>query len=58
MPRRGGEKIDQAWPELRHIQPELVDRNELAACVLLHLQQAMQTFEQTGLASFVELEPA
>lgn len=31
-----------------------MDRNELAACVLLHLQQAMQTFEQTGLASFVE----
>lgn len=54
MPSREGEKIDQAWSELRHIQPELVDRNELAACVLLHLQQAMQTFEQTGLASFVE----
>ncbi|BBR12455.1 bifunctional biotin--[acetyl-CoA-carboxylase] ligase/biotin operon repressor BirA [Aeromonas caviae] len=53
MPSREGEKIDQAWSELRHIQPELVDRNELAACVLLHLQQAMQTFEQTGLASFV-----
>ena len=54
MPSREGEKIDQAWSELRHIQPELVDRNQLAACVLLHLQQAMQTFEQTGLASFVE----
>ncbi|WP_017779317.1 bifunctional biotin--[acetyl-CoA-carboxylase] ligase/biotin operon repressor BirA [Aeromonas dhakensis] len=54
MPRQQGEKIDQAWSELRHIQPELVDRNQLAASVLLHLQQAMQTFEQTGLASFVE----
>lgn len=54
MPSREGEKIDQAWSELRHIQPELVDRNELAACVLLHLQQAMQTFEQSGLVSFVE----
>ncbi|MNH25948.1 Bifunctional ligase/repressor BirA [compost metagenome] len=31
-----------------------MDRNQLAACVLLHLQRAMQTFEQSGLASFVE----
>ena len=54
MPRQQGEKIDQAWSELRHIQPELVDRNQLAASVLRHLQQAMQTFEQTGLTSFVE----
>ena len=54
MPSQQGEKIDQAWSELRHVQPELVDRNQLAACVLLHLQAAMQTFEQSGLASFVE----
>ena len=54
MPARQGEKIDQAWSELRHVQPELVDRNQLAACVLLHLQRAMQTFEQSGLASFVD----
>ena len=54
MPSQQGEKIDQAWSELRQGQPELVDRNQLAACVLLHLQRAMQTFEQSGLASFVE----
>ena len=54
MPSQQGEKIDQAWSELRQVQPELVDRNQLAACVLLHLQAAMQTFEQSGLASFVE----
>ncbi|WP_394293514.1 bifunctional biotin--[acetyl-CoA-carboxylase] ligase/biotin operon repressor BirA [Aeromonas rivipollensis] len=53
MPSLQGEKIDQAWSELRQVQPELVDRNQLAACVLLHLQAAMQTFEQSGLASFV-----
>lgn len=53
MPSREGERIDQAWSELRHIQPELVDRNLLAGRVLDHLQQAMLTFEQSGLASFV-----
>ena len=53
MPSREGERIDQAWSELRHIQPELVDRNLLAGRVLDHLQQAMLTFEQEGLASFV-----
>ena len=40
MPSQQGEKIDQAWSELRQVQPELVDRNQLAACVLLHLQAA------------------
>lgn len=54
MPKRQGEKIDQAWSELRQVQPELVDRNQLAACVLQHLQQAMLTFERSGLASFVD----
>lgn len=54
MPAREGEKIDQAWAELRHIQPELVDRNQLAARMMVHLQRAMQTFEQHGLASFVD----
>lgn len=53
MPSREGERIDQAWSELRHIQPELVDRNLLAGRVLDHLQQAMLTFEQSGFASFV-----
>lgn len=53
MPAREGERIDQAWSELRHIQPELVDRNLLAARMLGHLQQAMLTFEQQGLSHFV-----
>ncbi|WP_421194760.1 bifunctional biotin--[acetyl-CoA-carboxylase] ligase/biotin operon repressor BirA [Aeromonas enteropelogenes] len=53
MPAREGERIDQAWAELRHINPELVDRNQLAARVIEHLQTAMQTFEQSGLGSFV-----
>lgn len=53
MPSREAERIDQAWSELRHIQPELVDRNLLAGRVIEHLQQAMLTFEQEGLASFV-----
>ncbi|MFM4939644.1 bifunctional biotin--[acetyl-CoA-carboxylase] ligase/biotin operon repressor BirA [Aeromonas enteropelogenes] len=54
MPAREGERIDQAWAELRHINPELVDRNQLAARVIEHLQTAMQTFEQSGLGSFVD----
>ena len=54
MPAREGERIDQAWAELRHIQPELVDRNLLAARMLGHLQQAMLTFEQQGLSHFVD----
>ncbi|MCE9971056.1 bifunctional biotin--[acetyl-CoA-carboxylase] ligase/biotin operon repressor BirA, partial [Aeromonas salmonicida] len=54
MPAREGERIDQAWSELRHIQPELVDRNLLAARMLGHLQQAMLTFEQQGLSHFVD----
>ena len=54
MPAREGEKIDQAWAELRHINPELVDRNQLAARMIVHLQQALHTFEQQGLASFVD----
>ncbi|MFM5337623.1 MULTISPECIES: bifunctional biotin--[acetyl-CoA-carboxylase] ligase/biotin operon repressor BirA [Aeromonas] len=54
MPAREGERIDQAWAELRHISPELVDRNQLAARVIEHLQTAMQTFEQSGLGSFVD----
>ncbi|MGE6098831.1 bifunctional biotin--[acetyl-CoA-carboxylase] ligase/biotin operon repressor BirA [Aeromonas salmonicida] len=54
MPAREGEQIDQAWSELRHIQPELVDRNLLAARMLGHLQQAMLTFEQQGLSHFVD----
>ena len=54
MPAREGERIDQAWSELRHIQPELVDRNLLAARMLSHLQQAMLTFEQQGLSHFVD----
>ena len=53
MPSREAERIDQAWSELRHIQRELVDRNLLAGRVIEHLQQAMLTFEQEGLASFV-----
>lgn len=53
MPAREGERIDQAWAELRHINPELVDRNQLAARVIERLQTAMQTFEQRGLGSFV-----
>ncbi|UCA11373.1 bifunctional biotin--[acetyl-CoA-carboxylase] ligase/biotin operon repressor BirA [Aeromonas enteropelogenes] len=53
MPAREGERIDQAWAELRHINPELVDRNQLAARVIERLQTAMQTFEQSGLGSFV-----
>ncbi|MFM5439853.1 bifunctional biotin--[acetyl-CoA-carboxylase] ligase/biotin operon repressor BirA [Aeromonas enteropelogenes] len=54
MPAREGERIDQAWAELRHINPELVDRNQLAARVIKRLQTAMQTFEQSGLGSFVD----
>ncbi|HDN9019561.1 TPA: bifunctional biotin--[acetyl-CoA-carboxylase] ligase/biotin operon repressor BirA [Aeromonas salmonicida] len=54
MPAREGERIDQAWSELRHIQPELVERNLLAARMLGHLQQAMLTFEQQGLSHFVD----
>ncbi|MEL3920885.1 bifunctional biotin--[acetyl-CoA-carboxylase] ligase/biotin operon repressor BirA [Aeromonas enteropelogenes] len=54
MPAREGERIDQAWAELRHINPELVDRNQLAARVIERLQTAMQTFEQSGLGSFVD----
>lgn len=54
MPVREGERIDQAWAELRHINPELVDRNQLAARVIERLQTAMQTFEQRGLGSFVD----
>lgn len=54
MPSQEGEKIDQPWAELRHIQPELVDRNQLAARVILYLQQALQRFEQNGLTSFIE----
>ncbi|WP_429179652.1 bifunctional biotin--[acetyl-CoA-carboxylase] ligase/biotin operon repressor BirA [Aeromonas salmonicida] len=54
MPAREGKRIDQAWSELRHIQPELVDRNLLAARMLGHLQQAMLTFEQQGLSHFVD----
>ncbi|HDX8379941.1 bifunctional biotin--[acetyl-CoA-carboxylase] ligase/biotin operon repressor BirA [Aeromonas salmonicida] len=54
MPAREGERIDQAWSELRHIKPELVDRNLLAARMLGHLQQAMLTFEQQGLSDFVD----
>ncbi|MEH8224872.1 MULTISPECIES: bifunctional biotin--[acetyl-CoA-carboxylase] ligase/biotin operon repressor BirA [Aeromonas] len=54
MPAREGERIDQAWAELRHINPELVDRNQLAAQVIGRLQTAMQTFEQSGLGSFVD----
>ena len=54
MPAREGERIDQAWSELRHIQPDLVDRNLLAARMLGHLQQAMLTFEQQGLSHFVD----
>jgi BirA family biotin operon repressor/biotin-[acetyl-CoA-carboxylase] ligase len=54
MPAREGEKIDQAWAELRHINPELVDRNQLAARMIVHLQRALHTFEQQGLASFVD----
>ncbi|HGY0994354.1 TPA: bifunctional biotin--[acetyl-CoA-carboxylase] ligase/biotin operon repressor BirA [Aeromonas salmonicida subsp. pectinolytica] len=54
MPAREGERIDQAWSELRHIQPELVDRNLLATRMLGHLQQAMLTFEQQGLSHFVD----
>ncbi|WP_421239362.1 bifunctional biotin--[acetyl-CoA-carboxylase] ligase/biotin operon repressor BirA [Aeromonas enteropelogenes] len=54
MPAREGERIDQAWAELRHINPELVDRNQLAARVIERLQIAMQTFEQRGLGSFVD----
>lgn len=53
IPAREGERIDQAWAELRHINPELVDRNQLAARVIERLQTAMQTFEQRGLGSFV-----
>lgn len=54
MPAREGGRIDQAWAELRHINPELVDRNQLAARVIERLQTAMQTFEQSGLGSFVD----
>ncbi|PJG59141.1 bifunctional biotin--[acetyl-CoA-carboxylase] ligase/biotin operon repressor BirA [Aeromonas cavernicola] len=53
MPQQEGVRIDQAWAELRHINPELVDRNQLAARTMIYLQQAMQTFEQSGLTSFV-----
>ncbi|UBO74225.1 bifunctional biotin--[acetyl-CoA-carboxylase] ligase/biotin operon repressor BirA [Aeromonas rivuli] len=53
MPEREGEKIDQAWAELRHIQPELLDRNLLAARIITSLQQAMARFEQSGLGDFV-----
>ncbi|WP_068978299.1 bifunctional biotin--[acetyl-CoA-carboxylase] ligase/biotin operon repressor BirA [Aeromonas sp. EERV15] len=54
MPAREGEKIDQVWSELRHIQSELVDRNQLAARMLCCLQQALVAFEQHGLSHFVE----
>lgn len=54
MPAREGEKIDQPWAELRHINPELVDRNQLAARMITHLQQALQLFEQHGLSCFVD----
>ncbi|MGL5032041.1 MAG: bifunctional biotin--[acetyl-CoA-carboxylase] ligase/biotin operon repressor BirA [Aeromonas sp.] len=54
LPEREGDKIDQAWAELRHINGQLSDRNQLAACMIEHLQRALQTFEQQGLASFVE----
>jgi BirA family biotin operon repressor/biotin-[acetyl-CoA-carboxylase] ligase len=54
MPAREGEKIDQAWSELRHIHSELADRNQLAARMLCYLQQALVAFEQHGLSHFVE----
>ncbi len=47
------EKISQPWVDLSHILQQSIQRNHLVGLLITELLQALQQFEQSGLASFM-----
>ena len=54
LPEEGNEAISQPWTDLHRATGGDVDRNHLAAALLISLSQELPRFEQQGFAPFVE----
>ena len=55
MSLQQGESITQAWSSLESLAPgRKIERNRLIAAFIGNLRQALETFEQQGLAPFIE----
>ncbi len=47
-----GARIDQPWTSLREVLPAPIDRNRLAALLIIHLSDMFRFFERDGFAAF------
>jgi len=54
MPVELGTHIGQPWTSLARLRGEPVQRNQLTAAFIQNLRQALERFEQGGLAPFIE----
>lgn len=54
MPLHAGAHIDQAWVDMETALGSAVSRNTMAGLLLHHLLLALQQFQATGLAPFLE----
>lgn len=54
MPREIGQSIDQPWVDIAEMVQSTPARNRLLALLLNHLVSAMNEFNHTGLASFID----
>jgi len=47
-----GARIDQPWTSLREVLPAPIDRNRLAALLIIHLSDMLRVFERDGFTAF------